>query len=470
MMQHHHQQRQQRLGEVEEAECETIRLLILTERAAREQFRYSSLEDLMDHRNYLWRTEAGHECRQDDCDPVSFKRDQPFKHPRTKRTYQTTGTVYVCHTSGISHVCTADRCRKQYQTAHGEYCCRMSGITYGAVLGVNPYQDTRKSWDTGNEEGVQAEEDSGEAGMNEELFQGVHTVLMDKNEYWHDQDDVAPPGGSDGDAEINDFGVIVGDTPEKARRAREQVEQRLEADRQQRREREVDRKINHLLLRHRPGCVQNSSGLLSDSYNYRAVEKIVRALLFGDTKESTGRQKRDAALATGDRAVKKYLRDCVQGREMAVEYWCHLAFLDTTKDYVHQDAQQYRADIVQYYVLLVLKLWSIVLTTRYARANVSLFYIRNHALATLYMLQEGMVVKKFGAVFELIPRDLYMIARLPVITQIRSYHIDSRTLTKGTKVIQQCLSGAVDEAETPEQLGTYELRANLEMRAWLDHD
>ncbi len=465
--------------EREVAEAETIRLLILSERVNNTDIKYYSLEHLLALKKYLWEAEDTHRyCERERCQPMSFREGQPFTHPITKQQHQATGRVYICHLSGLSHLCGSGRCREMYISATNEYCCRISGIIYGSVLAVNPYQNMHKHWEGGDDQVDMYEDDT---NLDEDLGEkDKDLVFMAPNgDFIGDSDSGQRPNTVYKDTELevqervnDEIGVleaIMGDEAlSKKEQERHQEEAKLE-----KRELEIDQKIHHLLHRFRTGIggrQQKSSGLPSDNHNYAISERIVHDLLFGYTKKHISQNKCRAAVLNGDRAVKKYLKECAQHQEMAVGYWCCVFFLDATKDYVHEEQDQYNTNIIQYYVKIVLKLWSLILSTRYARDNVSLFHISNHVPATLYLLREGVVVRKFDRIFELLPRDQYMIARLPPVTEIRTLKISSRALTKGSQVIQRCLESAMEHAESTEQLEGYELRSHVPSQTFQVHD
>ncbi len=485
VMEMRHQKEHHAIMQQELAEAETIRLLILSERISNTSIKHTSLEHLLALKKYLWEaTDTHRHCERERCQPMSFREGQPFTHPITKQQYQATGRVYICHVSGLSHLCGSGRCREMYISATNEYCCRISGVIYGSVLAVNPYQNMHRRWEGANDQvDADAEMYEDDANLNEDLDErDDDLVYMDPNgDFIHDSNssntavynDTELEGQGRADNEIGALEAIMGGGALSKEEQERIAHQHQEEAKLEKREREIDQKIHHLLHRFRTGAggrQREFSGLPSDNHNYAISERIVRDLLFGHSKKNTAQNKCRAAVLSGDRAVKKYLKECAQHREIAVAYWCYVFFLDATKDYVHEEQDQYNTNIVQYYVKIVLQLWSLILSTRYARDNVSLFHISNHVPATLYLLREGMMVRKFDRSFELLPRDQYMIARLPPVTEIRTLNISSRALTKGSQVIQRCFESAMEHAESTEQLEGYELRSHVPFQTFQVHD
>ena len=127
------------------AELETIRYVILAERAQQQNISYNTLEDLLKLQRFLWVSPDGHQCTQKQCTPMSFQSGRTFRHPVTGRQHLANGRVYVCRVSGFAHTCTVDQCRSQYMNpGTNQHTCRITNLVYDSVVAVNPYQDMHK--------------------------------------------------------------------------------------------------------------------------------------------------------------------------------------------------------------------------------------------------------------------------------------------------------------------------------------
>ena len=414
-------------------------------------------------------------------------------HPATCKVERITGNVYGCTTSGKMHTCDAISCPHIWVNKDSSRVCPLTGLVFGQSMQSAVWQVVEQGCPESPGAGSRkrrggASKADGEMGLAVGRKGGHHSKhnrwsVAEKGHYdtYEGGDDACGDGsgndsdgggyGSDGgrggigcsylnSAEdspglrwhgLGDGDGHAGDEADPSTAGLEHAHGLLirKGDTPQTRQ-------DPQAARAAPGARvkkqqhRNSHQITPEMR--RKAETIIRSLLFGTKKEALSAKREVQMRRHFSRLMKQYIRARHELRVrpnlislLEIQLFCMQGSGKSDEDAQGGDRstpntspQDVSVQTLDYYVTAVSQLWGIILSTPYAAGNSRRFVWEAHVVASLYMMQYGLI--EMG--IQIIPRDAYLTSTLPGVNDMRDLRINKTWITTGNNCIKRCISSA----------------------------